>query len=483
MGRETLIAHKFLYQDLAGNPEAKDHLLCETYGLTLDELAWIRKGNNFERIVKSARVLKSHHLDDQINSIILSALAFREWEKPKRNLNKLKWVMISRYEEDSRKREEEFDFRVPCIQVLREEIGSYHGNLYEARNVWKKFIAGNTDWTRAITLPTTIDEAVAELLGIYWGDGFLKYQYGSKACTAFCISGNKRDLDLYKKRIIPLIGRVHNLGVAIKWLTPRNHQAIIGQHSFTPDPEYKQPYIPINSQAIATWLKDDLHFSPNKTDVNLPDYKSWPQPGVAAFFKGILATMGSIDKYHNVTLHETDEVFIRGLLLLSNFLGYKPRFVEQKHTQTGLLSRHLDFSSADVNSMRAERLFTNPNHQRMLREPPAGWSKKKSSSKNVPAYHPRYSLIYPMRSLRERATLRLSQISGAEYVVSISLEGIIVSQETIKLWESTLDRIMARYRNEIAKGRYDDALVIASIEETQQKKKEREEKQAKKAES
>lgn len=106
MGRETKIAHKFLYQELAENPEAKDNLLCRTYGLTLEELAWIRKGNNFERFVKSARVLKSHHLDDQINSIILPALAFREWEKPRRYLNKLKWIMINRYEEDSRKREE-----------------------------------------------------------------------------------------------------------------------------------------------------------------------------------------------------------------------------------------------------------------------------------------------------------------------------------------------------------------------------------------
>ena len=479
MVRGTKISHKFLYKELTGNPEAKDYLLCETYGLTLEELVWIRKGNNFERIVKSARVLKSHHLDDQINSIILPALAFGDWENPGRYIGKVKWVMINMYGDESKKRSEEFNSKIPCIQILREEIGSYHGNLYEARKLWKNFVAGDQDWTRAITLPLTIDKAAAELLGIYWGDGFLKYQYGSKACTAFCISGNKRDLDLYNLRIIPLIKKVHNLGVAIKWLAPHNHRAIIGQHSFTPDPDYKQPYIQIGSQAIATWLKDDLNFSPNKENVKLPDYKNWPREIVAALFKGILATMGSIDTSHNVTLHETDEVFIKEILLLSNFLGYKPRFVEQKHTQTELLSRHLDFPLADVNRMRAERLFTNPNHQRILRERPVRWSKKKSSSDKTPSYHPRSSLIYPMRSLRERATLRLSHVSGAEYVVSISLEGIIVSQENIKLRKSAQDEIMMCYRNEIAKGKYDDALVIASIEEAQQKKKRREERQAK----
>ncbi len=355
MTHETLISRKYLYEtlvenELAGNNEAKDELLCRTYGFSIEELSEIRRGTISKRADDAVILLTSRGFSSQVNYTILPALIYREWDNPKRSEEYLRNALKYRYKTERDFIQNKFGWNVPYIQFLREEHGIYHGNLYEAHNIWKNFTPGITDWSRSLTIPFTIDERVALLLGIYWGDAHLRRYKDSPRVDKVILAGNENNFDLYTEVINPLIIDIHGLNVPVDCDEVENSE---------------RPIMNIGSKAIATWLRDDLGFSSPKIQVQPPGpYKQWQDNIAYAYFSGLIATMGTIVKRkrisHDLTINDSDETFVRCIEELAWHLGYTP------HLTGSNLRWRVSFSQNEIKQMLKEGAIINPHHLAVL---------------------------------------------------------------------------------------------------------------------
>ena len=133
MVRETLIPNKILYDELEGNPQGRDTLLTETYGIEISELRSIRQGTLFERAQKAAVWLRDHDFSDQVNYSILIAMCAEGWDLTNQKSSSILGRSISkRYSPEASRIKEDLDLDVPLIQIFREQIGG----IYEGQTLF-----------------------------------------------------------------------------------------------------------------------------------------------------------------------------------------------------------------------------------------------------------------------------------------------------------------------------------------------------------
>jgi hypothetical protein len=129
MVRETLISQKELYEDLAGNTDAKDALLRVNYSITDDQLLSVRHGTTFERALKAAILLRDSGFENQVNSTILPALMYREWDNPHQHKVNLNYALQDRHDIEKRIQKGEIilDYLKSCYSGQAGELNKQKG--------------------------------------------------------------------------------------------------------------------------------------------------------------------------------------------------------------------------------------------------------------------------------------------------------------------------------------------------------------------
>ena len=370
MVRGILIPHRILYKDLVGNSDDRDSLLCKTYGINNDELSGVRQGTTLERAYKAAVLLREHDFGNQIDLSILPAVMYKEWDNPVKYVGRISKALEEKYKNQAYDKKMQYEWSIPYIQLFREEVGGiYSGNLYEAKDTWDNFIPGQTDWSRSVKIPAKINEREAELIGMYWGDGFLTEHNGKLEKLRYTMHGNKNSFDLYTSVINPSIREIHGLEIAVKSKKRQKDTVNIDDYTFLVNPEHKNPIIFFGSHAITTWLKYDLRFPSPKLNVDFPrTYDSWSDEIAYAYLRGILATMGSVirhsptDKYMRII--EQDEPFAKNIQRLAARLNYNSKINTAVKTKS--LTNILTFSSKELKRMIDENAIINPYHLSLL---------------------------------------------------------------------------------------------------------------------
>ncbi len=347
---ETLVTKQEL-SSYVGNPAKKDALLRRQLHIRQDDLERIREGyrNPEERVIRAAEWLRDHNLELQINYTVLTAMCYREWDKPSHQGVKISAAVRRRYPPEYFRWKE-----IPAIQQLREELDAYEGNLHAAKESWRYFMPSNEDWDRQVTIPTSIDEQVALLLGIIWGDGHI-------SGSGLVMNGRKNHHEFYNNTIKPELEELFNITAHVR-SNRFKERAEIGEKVIYPDPRMRTPTIYVSSHAVATWLEHDLGLPRNRKIhwVSPYDFSSWRDDEQYHFFMGMVAALGNFyererDMFIFRIRRKNDA--IRALLLdLAEQFGYNP-------TQYGNI---VEFGNNDVFRLMNTGLLVNDNHLKTL---------------------------------------------------------------------------------------------------------------------
>lgn len=180
----------------------------------------------------------------------------------------------------------EFGLDIPSPQALRESLKLYSGNLYEARKIYGSSLEiSSTDWYKNIRIPTSIDASVAELIGIYWGTGFIREDINKKHYThkSFIIQGKCSDKRFFRTKLKSLIKNHHNIEVKIK---PAYHTIN--------NTEYDNPRIVMSSLALLTWLVNVIGFPEDKINLDLPKIDLNKMNIIKGFIRGVIESSYSV---------------------------------------------------------------------------------------------------------------------------------------------------------------------------------------------
>ncbi len=340
MVRETKLRLKKL-EKCAGNPQDRDRLLAETYNISESDLINVRKGTLIDRIYKAAECL-FHHTSDpsQISTGNLAAMVYDGWEDPVQYYSYVSSSLSKSFKIEKACKEAKYRFNLTCIQLLREEICGYSGNLYEARSRWQNFQPSKADWQRSTRIPLTIGFDESQLLGIFWADANV-FTKSAQGCLHS--SGSKDDFELYSwltKRVKEVY---HMTSYVYEEYVEREFKGKLYKS--------KIPKITIGSSAIVTWLKDDLGFNEPKENVSLPRLE-WTEEQAKGFLSGIIAGIGALSGEYRFTLVDKDEVFLSNLGELAKKLGITTK-------KNGLT---LGINRENSKKLYLEGLLLHPNH-------------------------------------------------------------------------------------------------------------------------
>jgi len=243
-------------------------------------------------------------------------------------------------------------------QFLREELGIYQGNLYEAGTKWEGFSVSEDDWLKDIRIPSKIGLEEAILLGILFSQGNLSPRNDQdRVNNRIELWGRNWDFEFYENVLAPLLGQIHNIIPA----EPSDARRLIMTEGSDDGYTFNLPYYSISSLALVTWLQEDIGMSTSKEDRRIPSYIKTPEQKLG-FLKGVIAGLGRVYVDSTRAKLEIDShspVFIQDLLRLSESLGYNPH-VRIKNN----LSNHygMGYARPDVRDMFAGGLFINPHH-------------------------------------------------------------------------------------------------------------------------
>ena len=337
----------------------RDAEIRENLGLTYADLTYFREPDKMmERIYRAAEWLADNGYRNQITQYLLAALTYVTYgENRFEDYNREVGTIISKNFKDERKEtEEKFGLDITNIQLLREEVGAYDGNLYEARHVWPNFQPSKDDWLRSVKIPTRIGFEEARLLGIDWGDGHIKNDLEDNHYI-FPLKGNQDDFELYGI-VGKEINRIHHVKDLIRE-NKGDKKFPWGGNRYS----WNNPALDISSKAVVTWLMDDLGFPCPKENVGLPriDFTEEQKTG---FFVGIVAAMGELKKNNELGLTDKDSIFIQNLEDLSKDLGFTPRWDcrPRMHEDIYYISYQLMFSPREVRRMYERNWLFNPKH-------------------------------------------------------------------------------------------------------------------------
>ncbi len=240
-------------------------------------------------------------------------------------------ALRERYEQRQKVIEAEYNLHPPMTALLREDVTRKMPFLEERAAGWKNFQPSDDDWIRCITLPLEITPDVAEMLGLYR--------------SAFTMDSRRRhyvmdkqpsplDAKFYRSYVVPRINRMHNLDLHYE-----PHDA--GKDS-------SKDEIRISSEAIVTWLMDDLEFP------DISYFFSLPDGARHSFLEGFLAGSGYRDGRVGLvtTFTEDDSKYIEQFEKVANGLGLHPKVNANNMT--------IRFSGDDLRKVA----LLNPRHQR-----------------------------------------------------------------------------------------------------------------------
>ncbi|MBI2124507.1 hypothetical protein HY637_01790 [Candidatus Woesearchaeota archaeon] len=388
----------------AGNPAERDAVLLGAFsdrgmGLTKKRLEEVRfySGSLYERAQFAAQALfqslvelrvAPSEITAQFTVDNLAAIVNQEWTTPTNSTEILREAIRAMHEQDLQLKKNVFSFEdLSHPQLFRETIYHegkplYTGNLYQARRFWRKFQPSNEDFLTNLTLPIKIDYSEGVLLGIYWADGYL-----TRDKNCLIISGEQQDLDIerginmYGDLVAHLLKKVHNYG-------PISGDSYIKERT-TRQGVAHRPFFVINSNAVYTWLRDDLgyQYTPRGKHVSkrIPFDILLGLNAKKGFFAGLIAGLGKFNEYGELYFEHQSEEFIRDIAELSTRIGYSPSEVESRNTKKlgrGLRKNplwHFTISRRDISRMLKTDLdialphaglLINPRHYQSVIIPP-----------------------------------------------------------------------------------------------------------------
>ena len=314
----------------AGHPEKRDALLIGAFakdgvGLGPSRLDAIRhfEGSPNRRIEFTACVLSDvlnemglspEEASQHFNTHNLTALVDEKWDDPKTQIAALSHVIDKRHKMTLERRLAEYGFKeLTAIQIFRETIpyrgkSMCGGNLYRARSYWRKFQPSENDFLSNLRLPLSIGLNEGLLLGMCFTDGHL-----DRSTKTTTMKGRQMDVKygghpgIYRAVVPNLMRSVHNYN---------NYSG-------------NTPVFQIESQALTTWLGDDIGLPYDEADgsraqMRVPFNQLDNRDAKRAFFSALTSRFGRIykDGYHS--FEHQDQLFVRDVSKLCEMIGYAP---------------------------------------------------------------------------------------------------------------------------------------------------------------
>ena len=330
--------------------EKIDKTIIEKFGITKSDLDYLRTGDIVKSIYDAAELLKKKN--EEIKLLYLSALIFDhyKWKDLDSCYKNLSYKISKIYKERRKEKERITGLKIPDIQLLREDIGAYYGNLYEAHKVYD-FEAGTNDWLRNVKIPINLGGREMKLLGVYWTDGCI--EKGNKTYSLI-LSGRHDDKEFYKI-LEKEIEEIHNITKTLIY------EKRAGFSEKSKSPIY--PVIRIDSKAIGTWLMG-LGFPFPKKNVELPKIE-WNKEKRRGFAIGVIASRGNIN-YNQLLLITRDKIFIENLRILFEEENFTP-YLSDFRDEDGRTYYKINFSQNELKRMIDEDMFWNPRHIKKLK--------------------------------------------------------------------------------------------------------------------
>jgi len=298
--------------DLGGDSLAKDVLIKNQFSLSDADLTRIRSmDDEFERVVNAGHAMAENGFGKELTHRNLAAIVYANWDYPNLLKSRVARIVEKQYRLLKSDRQAQYGLNIPAIQFLREEVGAYEGNLYDAIGVWPGIEISEKDWSKGVRLPLEVTKEVAYLLGIIWADGALSERSPDASHSGIyklTVTGAQRETLLFEKGFTPGMNSVFNID-----FKPRYQSIRWG------------PADEITSLAFNSWIRDYQGFPCPKRDVNLPEFAD--ESLDSEFFSGIVSAMGILksshgDRYRYLLLSDHDELFVKGILDLAQRLGF-----------------------------------------------------------------------------------------------------------------------------------------------------------------
>ncbi|MBW2978383.1 hypothetical protein KY331_06060 [Candidatus Woesearchaeota archaeon] len=218
------------------------------------------------RILEAAELFNEKGFHNFSGTLLNMLLYSQTWCPDEARSYKTRTIhrLSSMFRDEAKYKSGVYDMSVSCIQILRETSGSYSGNLYEARNHWKRFVPSESDFRNSIRLPTPIPnqegmrlpEEAAFVIGAIYAAGYMANSGETRHPCRLFVRGDKNDVFFYDE--------VLKLSVQLTFNVSDIYSA---EERPTRDrtSTYGLPTLRIDSLAVGTWLCYDLGFPRMRT--------------------------------------------------------------------------------------------------------------------------------------------------------------------------------------------------------------------------
>jgi hypothetical protein len=349
----------------SADAKTRDELFQKAYKITDEELEQVRSApTRYERMVSAAQLLFFRSGDPkQLTSYNVAAIAApgKEWKGTKTMVD-YSCVLSNELKHEKTTREAASGLKMSSVQVLRDMIGAYDGNLEEAAQVWGgKITPSNADWLRSITIPQEIDYATSQFIGMLWGDG--EYSRVNSE-DGMRMSGRGCDKELYDNVVSEAAKMLFNLDSPVKTIETKQSVSLSGvKYDQTRHSVY------LNSKAVSTWIVECLGFPKHGEEFSLPKVEHDKQ----AFLEGLFASRGMVHRLHgqgsgrgicdmiSYEIASHDDRFMDAVEGLLKELGYSPK--RYKNKKDGVNHLHI---GRNADKERIELI--NPRHRKTVEE-------------------------------------------------------------------------------------------------------------------
>jgi len=347
----------------SADSKKRDEMFQKAYKITDEELEQVRSApTRYERMVSAAQLLFFRSGDPkQITGYNVAAIAApaSEW-KGRHTMVDYSCVLSNELKHEKTAKEATSGLKMSSIQVLRDMIGAYDGNLPEASEVWGgKIVPSNADWLRSITIPQEIDYATSQFIGMLWGDG--EYSRVNSE-DGMRMAGRGCDKEFYENVVSEAAKLLFNLDSPVR--TDEHKQPLRGIEY-----DYDRHVVYLNSKAVSTWIVECLGFPKHGDEFSLPKVEHDKQ----AFLEGLFASRGMVHRQRgpgpgrgicdtlNYEIASKDDSFMDAVEGLLKELGYSP--TRYKNKKDGV--NHLHIGRKDDK----ERIqLINPRHRKTVEE-------------------------------------------------------------------------------------------------------------------
>lgn len=374
----------------AGNPDARDALLCSRYGLTLGQLSAVRSIDTiWDRIITAAELLYARAKVvtpgiecQQLTELTIAAIVYPDWEKPA-----TKGSCVHNHLKDHTPVNLNPRLKPSLIHPLRKQVGAYAGNLEEAASFYPGFLASDDDFLKSTIIPLQMTPSLENLLGIFYACGIIPQS--KKNCNLVMERSEPyetmppqdgQDTNGKPKLKFPFfdtlpsrVREAFNLVVNVNaYLSGSNGNVTLttsnGAYTYSTRTMY-MPRISIPSKALTTWLMNDLGLfnidgKPARTNPKMKKFLSSKQSALA-FLSGIVDCVG--------TLYSRNGRFPDPIANCSSLNQDQSEVVSYIRKLAGYSARHELHSSRYVGAKAIKEMFdshyfTNPLHLRRLTE-------------------------------------------------------------------------------------------------------------------